>query len=144
MDLIALDSNLKKLDVVDLTVSIFDDMEEFIADLNREQLAKYGVNDDGDSLEPEYAEDTIWSKQRKSGTASITGHVTLFNTGDLHESIFSMISGDELILGSHDEKVGQLTTKYGEFLGLTKENQEKVRVEFLKRFEPALIQGIYG
>ena len=98
------------------------------ADLNREQLAKRGENDEGEPLQPPYTEVTNMIKTMyKQGTASITEYVTLYDTGDLHKSIQAQIVGDELILGSFDEKVGQLTAKYGEFLGLTDDSIKKLQ-----------------
>jgi len=135
MDLQRLQSNLSKLDIVDLTVEILDEMEVFIADLNRSQLADEGVNDEGANL-GDYSGVTVWIKEMYGrGTGSITDHVTLYDTGALHKSIFSSTDGKVLTLDSKDSKVDELEIKYGNFLGLTKDSQSKVKEEFLKRFE---------
>jgi hypothetical protein len=141
MDLNQLHKNLKRLDLEAIAAKIFKSLDKYISDLNREQLAKYGVNDDGEKLQPEYTEVTNMIKTRYgSGTGGITSHVTLFNKGDLHKSIFSKYDGEELILGSFDEKVGELTQKYGEFLGLTDENILKLKDKFL----PLFWDQVYG
>jgi hypothetical protein len=143
MDLVEFNKSLKKVKVNQLAFRTLKGMTKFIADLNREQLAKEGVNDDGEKLEPEYSELTnILKTAYGRGTGSITSHVTLFDKGDLHKSIFATVDDEELILGSFDDKVPELTGKYGEFLGLTKESIEKVKVEFNKRFEAALIKKL--
>lgn len=142
MDLIKLQGNLAKLDVIDIAVQIFDDMDSYIADLNRVQLVA-GQNDEGEFLQPEYADITTWLKQMYGkGTGSIIDRVTLYDTGDLHKSIFSSMDGKVLTLDSKDGKVDELEAKYGNFLGLTKQSQELVKDEFLKRFEIKLSDAI--
>ena len=119
-------------------------LDKFISDLNREQLAERGENDDGQKLEPEYSEVTNMIKTRYGrGTGSITSHVTLFNRGDLHKSIFSIVDKEEIILGSNDSKVGELTQKYGEFLGLTPDSIEKLKAKFLPLFWEAVYAKLF-
>lgn len=145
MDLDKLYSNLSNLDVIDICVEIIEnDLSEFINDLNRKQMADKGKRSDGSQLSPEYTDLTEWFKRQKSGTAAITGHVTLFDTGDLHKSIFSGIVSDSLVLDSNDWKVSELTQKYGEFLGLTDESiklfQDKFNPLFIEKLESAILQ----
>jgi len=142
MDLIRLQSNLSKLDVVDLAYTILDDMSDFIADLNRKRLAEEGKNSDGVDLFP-YADLTIELKQKYGkGIGRITDHTTLFDTGALHKSIFASVISDELIVDATDPKTDELEDKYGEFLGLTAKEIELVHNEFIKRFIPALENAI--
>lgn len=138
-------NNLKRLDVVALAIDILEnDMAEFIANLNRKQMAEKGQRSDGSQLSPDYENITKDIKSRKSGTAGIYEHVTLFDTGDLHRSIFTSIIGDSLVMDSNDWKVSDLTDKYGEFLGLTDESQNELRAMFMpifiKRLEDAILQ----
>lgn len=140
MDLNQLYRNLKKLDVEKLAIKILNTKEfrVFMADLNRSQLADKGVNDDGDKLEPEYTEVTnIIKTASGSGTGAITSHVTLFDTGELHKSIFATVD-EEISLSSHDSKVPELSAKYGEFLGLTEESLKKVQ----EKFNPVFIEKL--
>lgn len=131
-------NGLKSLDVEAVAIDILLDMSEFIADLNRAQLSEKGVNDEGVRLSPEYADITKDLKSRKTGIASIIEHVTLFDKGDLHESITADIYGQDLVLDATDWKLDDLESKYGNFLGLTNESIEKVKEEFQKRFSKEL------
>lgn len=141
MELEKLYSNLSQLDLVTLALDILEnDLGEYIADLNRSQLADKGVGSDGSALTPEYSGLTEIMKQRRSGTAGIISHVTLFDTGELHNSIFVTAIGDSILLDSKDSKVLELTQKYGEFLGLTPESIEALQVKFMPIFE----QKMYG
>jgi len=139
MDLAALHKNVSELDAVDLAIEVFEELEEFIADLNREQMAKYGQRADGSDLSPEYTFLTEYLKKDKSGVSGITSHVTLYDTGELHKSIFANIS-ETIILDSNDWKVSDLTAKYGEFLGLTPESIIKLR----NKFTPIFLDKFYG
>jgi len=133
MELQRLHANVSGLDVIELAIEVFESLNEFIADLNREQMSVKGQRADGSLLEPEYSFLTEFLKKDKSGTSGITTHVTLFDTGELHKSIFANIS-DTIILDSNDSKVSELTDKYGEFLGLTPESIIKLREKFLPIF----------
>ncbi|WBC28468.1 tail protein [Rhodobacteraceae phage LS06-2018-MD05] len=142
MDLIKLNNNLKQVDTVEIMVSVLESLEDFIADLNRSQLVA-GKRDDGSYIEPEYSPVTELLKRPKSGTAGITSHVTLFDTGKLHNSIFASIFPDEIILDSKDSKVPKLEDKYQNFLGLTKENITKLKDKALPLFYKRLNEQIY-
>jgi len=133
MELQRLHANVSGLDVIDLAIEVFESLEGFIADLNREQMADKGQRNDGSMMEPEYSFLTEFLKKDRSGTSGITTHVTLFDTGDLHKSIFANIS-ETITLDSKDSKVSELTDKYGEFLGLTPESIIKLREKFLPLF----------
>jgi len=133
MDLKQLSNNISDLDVMDLAIEVFESLEEFIADLNREQMAVKGQRNDGSEMTPEYSFLTEYLKRGKGGTSGVTTHVTLYDTGELHKSIFANIS-ETIILDSNDSKVSELTDKYGEFLGLTPESIIKLREKFLPIF----------
>lgn len=143
MDLVRLQKNIAALDVVDLAVEILDEMSVFIADLNREQMAS-GIRGDGSDITPEYTFVTKDIKDRKSGLASVIDHVTLYDTGAFHKSVVAQIFPDEVILDATDPKLSDLEEKYGkEILGLTEENQKKVRYKFLPMFEKRFYEQIY-
>lgn len=145
MDLDKLYSNLSRLDVIELAIDILEnDLSKFIADLNGAQLAEKGQREDGSELSPDYSPVTELLKRPRSGIAGITSHVTLYDTGNLHKSIFASVISDSLVLDSNDWKVSELTEKYGEFLGLTPESikllVEKFNPIFVKRLEDAVLQ----
>jgi hypothetical protein len=142
MGLLQLSNKWAKIDFEDLAIKTLRQMDDFIADLNRKQLAEKGVNDDGEKLEPEYSPVTNMIKTRSGvGTGRITSHVTLFNKGNLHKSIFADID-NEIILGSFDEKVGELSAKYGDFLGLTEESITILQKEFRPRYVANIIKAL--
>ncbi|RLI44873.1 hypothetical protein DRO61_11630 [Candidatus Bathyarchaeota archaeon] len=144
MDLVKLNRNLKRIDVEQIAVQVLKKLNKFISDLNREQLALRGENDDGEKLEPEYTTVTkIIKNESGRGTGSIISHVTLFDKGNLHKSIFSTVDKEEIILGSNDSKVGELTQKYGEFLGLTPDSIEKLKAKFLPLFWESFYAKLY-
>ena len=145
MSLDSIYNNLKQLDVYEIAVSVLEELDGFMADLNREQLAKKGVNSDGSDIRPEYSGVTEILKRSKSGTAGITSHVTLFDTGDFHKSIFAEIFPDEVIMDATDSKLFDLEAKYGDkILGLTDESIKKVREKFnplfIKKFNEAIFR----
>ena len=144
MDLQKLYTNLKRLDVEKLAVEILEELDSFISNLNRKQLSDLGVGEDGSLLSPEYANITKDIKSRKSGVGGIIEHITLYDTGKLHKSIFSSITIDSIILDSKDSKVDELTDKYGEFLGLTDDSIKLLQKEFNKLFWPRLKKTIWS
>lgn len=142
MDLSKLHSNLKQLDVVDIMVDSLEDIDEFIADLNRTQLTQ-GLRDDGSSIEPEYSALTEVLKRSKSGTAGITSNVTLFDTGQFHKSIFTSIFPDEIVLDSKDSKLNKLEDKYQSILGLTEASIKKLKQKVLPIFWRKFNEQLY-
>ena len=144
MDLERIYNNVKTLDVVDLAVDIFESLDEFIADLNRSQLADKGIRPDGSNITPEYSTVTELLKRPKSGTAGITSHVTLYDSGSFHKSIVASIYPDEIVMDATDSKTNDLLDKYGEVLGLTEENKQKLKDKFLPIFEKRFYESIFG
>jgi hypothetical protein len=140
MNLDKLYSNIKSVDLWDIAADIIEnDLSDFIADLNRSQMADKGQRSDGSLLKPDYTYLTKDIKSDKSGTSGIIEHVTLYDTGELHKSIFASLPQKSLILDSEDWKVEDLTEKYGEFLGLTDESILQLK----ERFEPLLLERMY-
>lgn len=111
-----------KINFNDLAIDVLLDLDVFIADLNRSQMAKKGVRGDGSVITPDYTFNTKNIKSTKSGISAITEHVTLFDTGDFHKSIIAGMFGNELVLDATDSKTSELIEKYGEVLGLTDES----------------------
>jgi len=144
MDLVKLHSNLKQLDVVDLAIEILDELEDFIADLNRSQMYDKGQRSDGSDISPDYTALTVELKERfGSGKGKRTDHVTLYDEGSFHKSIFSSVTIDKIVLDASDNKTDELLGKYGEVLGLTDESIEKLKAEFNKRFWPRFKNAIW-
>lgn len=145
MDLLPIHSNLKKVDVFDIAVEVLESLDKFIADLNRAQLANKGINSDGTDIRPEYSTVTEILKRSKSGISGITSHVTLYDSGDFHKSIFAEIFPDEVVMDATDSKLMELEEKYGDkILGLTDESikklQEKFNPLFIKKFNEAIFR----
>jgi len=98
-------------------------LEEFIADLNREQLME-GKKGDGSDM-PNYAPN---SKQPSS-----PGLITLFDTGDFHESIKPVFEDEGIDLVGLDFKTPFLVAKFGNILDLDSERREKLKERLLFR-----------
>lgn len=140
MNLVQLYSNIKGLDIWQIVTDIMEkDLGVFISDLNRKQMADKGQRADGSKLTPDYANVTKEIKSDKSGLSGVYEHVTLYDTGELHKSIFTSVIGTNIILDSEDWKVDELTQKYGEFLGLTDESIMKLK----EKFEPLFLDKVY-
>ena len=143
MNLNQLYGNIKGLDIWQIVTDIMEkDLGVFISDLNRNQMADKGQRADGSKLTPDYANVTKDIKSDKSGLSGVYEHVTLYDTGELHKSIFTSVIGKNIILDSEDWKVVELTQKYGEFLGLTDESIEKLKERFLPLFFKKLYEQI--
>ena len=142
MGLITLYEKWSKIDFLDLAGETLLEMDEFIADLNRKQLAE-GKRSDGSDIEPEYSGLTEVLKRSKSGLSGVTSHVTLYDTGAFHESIIADIYSGSLILDATDGKTNELIEKYTDkILGLTEESitilQNEFRPKYIANIEKAL------
>lgn len=142
MGLRELYSKWAKIDFLALAEKTLLEMDEYIAQLNRNQLSDKGVRADGTDITPEYTELTELLKRPKSGISGITSHVTLYDSGSFHKSIVADIYQGKLLLDATDSKTNELIDKYGEVLGLTKESivllQEKFRPIYVANIEKAL------
>ncbi|OJW78439.1 hypothetical protein [Spirosoma sp. 48-14] len=99
-----------------------------IADLNRKQLAA-GIRADNSAISPYYRPDTVQIKRDKGQR---TDRVTLHDTGDFYESIFTAVFDQAFDLEATDPKTEELKAKYGDdILGLTPENRA-VLIEVIK------------
>ena len=134
MGLLELSEKWLKLDFLDIAEQTLSGMEKFIADLNRTQLAE-GKRSDGSNIEPEYTPFTTFMKKNYGvGLGKETGHVTLFQTGDIHKSIFADIGSGKVTLDATDPKTNELLSKYGERRGLTDESIVLLRIEFWPKY----------
>ena len=90
-----------------------------IADLNRKQLAA-GIRADNSAISPYYRPNTVQIKREKGQR---TDRVTLYDTGDFYESVFTAVFDNAFDLEAKDPKTEELKQKYGDdILGLTPEN----------------------
>jgi hypothetical protein len=134
MGLLAFSEKWLKLDFMEIAEQTLLEMDDFIADLNRKQLAE-GKRSDGSDITPEYSGLTELLKRPKSGLSGVTSHVTLFDTGSFHKSIVADIYSGSLILDATDGKTSELMEKYNEkILGLTKESIIVLRNEFYPKY----------
>ncbi len=105
--------------------------EDEILNLNREdQLFDKGIDING-SLLGKY-KNTLNGKGR--GYPKTAGDsFNFYDTGSLFSN-FSLLSQGNLnkvIINNSDEKVGILTSSYGNFIGLTEENKNKLNYEII-------------
>lgn len=135
MGLLQLSERWSKIDFIDLAGDVLNDMSDYIAELNRNQMESKGIRADGTDIDPLYTELTDFIKTRKGQR---TDHVTLKDSGSFHNSISADIYGTELILDASDSKTSDLIDKYGEVLGLTDESIMLLRAKFM----PLYIQAI--
>lgn len=143
MGLLELSDKWNKINFIDLAGDVLATMDKFIADLNRDQLIDKGIRPDGSDITPEYTSYTKFLKKTYgNGIGGITDHVTLFGEGNLHKSIFSSVIGDEVILDATDSKTSDLLGKYGDWLGLTDDSINKLRVEFYPKYIAAIEKAL--
>lgn len=92
--------------------------QEFIADLNREQLMN-GIKGDGSDM-PLYS--------AKSKQPNAPGKIVLFEFGDFHAGINPLFEDEGFEMISTDSKTEILTERYGEsILDLTQESIDKLK-----------------
>lgn len=110
---------------------IINSKEEQILNLNREdQLFNKGVGIDGSLL----------GKYRNTLNGGTRGYpknagdpFNFYDTGSLFSG-FSLLSegnANKVIINNSDSKVGLLTNKYGDFIGLTEENKNRLNYEII-------------
>lgn len=103
-------------------------IEAQMIDANVEQM-KAGKYNDGQDIEPPYAELTIALKKIKGQP---WGHVTLEDEGDFHHYTFIEYRSTDMFFTSSDWKTDDLTKKYGwQIFGLSEANLRDVRLECL-------------
>jgi len=118
-----------------------------ITKLNTEkQLFEKGVGVDGKKLEPPYARSTRRIKAKKGLPVN---RVTLFDTGELHQSFKATAMQTAIVVEGFRTSAGfdvaqHLRKKYGQYEGLTEESLEAIRKiirqEMQKHFRESLLQ----
>ena len=105
--------------------------EEEILDLNREdQLFDKGVDTDG-LLLGKYK--NTWQGNTRGYPKKAGDPFNFYATGSLFNnfSLSSQGNSNKVIISNSDSKVSQLTTQYGNFVGLTEENKYKLNYEII-------------
>jgi hypothetical protein len=127
-------SKLKSIDVNKILDEALKEIEEFILDLNREQLYERGqidVNNPG--TREQYAESTKKQKVKRAQFKK-TEFVTLRWNGDFYDSYKLIIFEKEFIISATDLKWANYlegNPRFGNALGLTEESKTKLRAEIL-------------
>jgi len=88
MNLSGLLNNVKSLDFEEIVLGSAMENDNFIVDLNTEQLRK-GINSDGNTLQPELASDEYARAKKAQGGSAPFGVPDLFDTGDFHSSFYA-------------------------------------------------------
>jgi hypothetical protein len=123
---------------ITLAAAAINENGEFAADLNADQLAK-GLKVDGTAANFTYSPFTIAVKRTKSGLASITSHLTNYDTGESYNKLYEKVVGKKVIFGTGTDKEADISDRMdNEAFGLTPDNKEifmkeKVRPDFVKR-----------
>uniref|UniRef100_A0A6M3M5E1 Uncharacterized protein n=1 Tax=viral metagenome TaxID=1070528 RepID=A0A6M3M5E1_9ZZZZ len=117
------------------------EVENFILDLNREQLYEKGEIDvTRPGLKEHYAEGTIRQKRKKAKFKK-TEFVTLRWEGDFYDSFQLIIFKEKFIIQAKDLKWSnwlEPNPRFGKALGLTEESKELL----INKIRPIIIQRI--
>jgi len=97
--------------------------QDFIAELNQMQLAE-GQRPDGSFL-PDYSQTSV------SVFGKPPGAIKLFDEGDFYEGIKPLFESQGLDMVGLDEKTSMLINRYGDVLGLSQENKQRLAVQLL-------------
>jgi hypothetical protein len=131
MDAVEVLSVLEKLNVSETASETVADNTEIIADLNATQLSQ-GLRSDGSETLPSYTALTIQLKGEKTGLASVTDHVTLYDTGDFYKELYAEVHGEDVEVGSKNWKSDKLQKKYstakGSIFGLNVDSRDELVV----------------
>lgn len=104
---------LKRFEAVNTDTISADSIEETapqMMDANRAQMDA-GLTREGDEIFPPYAPLTVAIKRLKGQPVD---RVTLKDTGDFYRGFSVIVTADQVLTGSTDEKNAKLRAKYGE------------------------------
>ena len=109
------------------------DGKDIILDANREQMFE-GKRSDGSMIDPEY---TPITKDIKKQKGQPDDRVTLKDTGDFYDAMFTQKENNEtFIISSDDEKTQKLLEKYdvkGTLFGVPDTKKEGVRTKLMSK-----------
>lgn len=112
---------------------------EVAADLVAGQLAM-GIKANGKESDFVYSDVTIAIKEGKTGLASVTDHLTNYDTGESYQKLYMAVNGRTVTFGTKSDKEKEIDGRMdGLAFGLTDDSQE----EFLKNHvHPLFIQDV--
>jgi hypothetical protein len=135
---------IKKLQDIDIN-QILDDsireIEEFIIDLNQDQLYEKGQIDVNNPSRKEFYAESTKRQKLKRATYKRTDFVTLRWKGDFYKDFKVVIFDEEFIITSTDLKWANFlepNKRFGDALGLTDESKSRLRKEIL----PVIVRRI--
>jgi len=136
-------SHLRAINLRTLFDQVLRDNEDYICELNREQMYEEGVMNVKTKQKEQYAESTKRAKRR--APFNKTDFITLRWVGDFYESLKLIIFKDYFIIQSPNKVWGNFLepqNRFGSALGLTKESKselrELVRDELIKKIRSGL------
>jgi hypothetical protein len=139
-----IEDKIKTLERIDINKIVGDairEIEDFIIELNREQLYEKGeINVNQPTKREYYAQSTIRQKQ-KQATFKKTEFVTLRWEGDFYDSFKVIVFDEEFIISATDLKWANWlegNKRFGNALGLTEASKEKLKEEI----KPIIIRRI--
>lgn len=135
-------NNFKRLQgkEIDLAALAINEAGEMAADLNATQLAE-GIKADGSKADFTYAPVTIAQKRQRSGLASVTSHLTNFDSGESYSRLYEKVEGKKVIFGTKTDKEEAISDRMdGKAFGLTNDSKgslmkENVKPAFLKKIK---------
>ena len=135
---------VKSFDFEKAILKVVKDNDNVILDFNTDsQLGEKGIDSKGNVLPGPYAPFTIDSKRGLSGFGGVTDHITLYHTGDFHESFIVKASNFPIEIDATDSKTSELKSDWGEdIFGLTQESQSEFNEQVLDDIQETLKKGI--
>jgi len=136
-------SHLKAINIRTLLDGILKENEDYICDLNRDQMYEEGVMNVKTGQKEQYAAST--RKAKKRAPFPKTDFITLKWKGDFHEALKLIIFKDFFVVQSANRIWGNFLepqTRFGSALGLTKDSKSElrdlVRDEMIKKLRVGL------
>lgn len=136
-------SRLKAINIRILLDGILKENEDYICNLNKEQMYEEGVMNVKTGQKEQYAEST--KRAKKKAPFPKTEFITLKWKGDFHEGLKLIIFKDFFVVQSPDKIWGNFLepqARFGSALGLTKDSKSDlrnlVRDEIIKKMRVGL------
>ena len=122
---------LSRLSAINLR-TLFDDVlrenEDYICDLNRDQMYEEGVMNVKTGQKEQYTEST--KKAKRKAPFNKTEFITLKWMGDFHKELKLLIFKDTFVVQSRNKVWGnylETQARFGSALGLTKDSKSELR-----------------
>jgi len=123
---------IRKIYIIKLLVQVLDlpEVQDAVADMNRVQLSE-GKTKTGKDINPEYVSDEYATAKVGLNSKPGFGIPDLFLSGDFYEGLTAELKGSGIEIFSTDPKNDKLESKYKDIFGLTNQNLEKLKKEFV-------------